>query len=298
MALATGPPSPDALGPDLPPATPAPATRPRALPRGLSLVLLGFLLVFIVWQGSTLHGEWSALQREMAAARSTAVIGYPGIQPAYSFAQRPRDWFRRDGDQTLLWAGWQHGVGHSWFRVGTGEVDRARISAPVGRDTHRAIDSPVVEFGGGTLWSRIPGDAVVAGGLLGGVETAYPLLVLHKVVVVNDLVGDRPFLVTFNPLALPHEQVKVYETVLAGRRITMGLTGYLHDRAPMLYDRGTESLWVARDGELRAISGRHKGASLKQVTRVTPVSWDRWRSEHPRSRLVVGADRSAARPDL
>ena len=96
--------------------------------------------------------------------------------------------------------------------------------------------------------------------------------------------------------------LNVLKTITAwrteGRRVTMGLTGYLHDSEPMLYDRGTESLWVTKPDGLRAISGPHKGAVLRRIGRPTPVSWAGWRSRHPRSRLVVGADRSHPKPSL
>jgi hypothetical protein len=256
------------------------------------------LLLFIGSQGRALWHEWSVLRTEMSRVRASAVIGYPGINPHYSYAQRPVNWFRNEGEDTLIWGGWKHGVGHQWFRVKQGEVDQALMSDPMGRDVIQAIDEPVVERGGGTIWDRIPDEAFVVGQRLGGVDTVYPLLILDKVIVVNDTVEEQPYLVTTNPLVPRPFQVAIYETVVDGHRVTMGLTGYFHDGKPLLYDRGTESLWVADPEALRAIAGAHRGRQLRSVARPVPIAWGRWRSEHPTSRLVVGANRAHPRPDL
>jgi hypothetical protein len=269
-----------------------------ALPRGLTVVAIAALLVLIGVQGRTLWNEWSNLQDERAGARSSAVIGYPGLQPRFSFAEKPREWLRRDGEHVLLWAGWNHGMGHTWFRVAPGDIDTDRMSLPMGRDVMRPIDHALVENGGGLIWGRVPDEALVASDRLGGVATAYPMLVLDKVAVINDLIGGTPFLVSYNPLARPEEQVTVYEPVVNGSRVTMGLSGYFHNSLPVLYDRGTESLWVHRDGTLQAVGGRHKGASLKQVARPKPVSFGRWKSQNPDGRLVIGADRAQPLPEL
>jgi len=118
------------------------------------------------------------------------------------------------------------------------------------------------------------------------------------VFVVNDTIGNQPYLVTSNPIAPREDQVTVYETVVEGHRVTMGVAGYFYDRKPLLYDRGTESLWVSQAGAMRAISGKYKGQQLRPLARPVPVAWGRWRSEHPHSRLVVGANRLLPRPDL
>ena len=45
-----------------------------------------------------------------------------------------------------------------------------------------------------------------------------------------------------------------------GHRVTMAATGYFHDGKPLLYDRGTRSLWVEDKDSLTAIAGKHKRA--------------------------------------
>jgi len=269
----------------------------RVLARVTVLAALAALAVFIATQGRSLLGEWRKLRGEESRARAGVAIGYPGISPRWSMARRPDDWVREEGESTLFWGGWQHGVGHRWFRVARGEVDRARISEPIGRDVIRAIDLPIVERPGGPIWQRIPDEAAVVGDRLAGVDTAYPELVLQKVIAVNDTIADRPFLI-----AAHHTEAGtrtfVFDPVIDGRRLVMGVSGYHLDGLPILFDRDTESLWVADGKALRAISGVLKGRSLRQVSRPVVSSWSRWRTQHPESRLVVGADRSTVSKKL
>jgi Protein of unknown function (DUF3179) len=283
--------------PEPPPAAAGSSSRP-VLSRGLTLVAMVALLSFVGFEGATLLREFLILQSDLSRARAAAVVGYPGIHPEMSFAQRPRDWYHQEGNQLMLWGGWRRGVGHSWFKVGLGEIDRAHLSLPSGRDIQRPIDRPLVEVGGGNFWVRVPDEAVVAAGQVGGVETAYPIVILDKVAIVNDLIEDQPYLVTYNPTAGPAEQVGVYKSVVSGHRVTMGVSGLAQDGKPLLYDRGTESLWVLEPEAVRAVAGTHRGTVLKALSHPSTVSWSRWRSGHPQSRLVVGADRSAPRPEL
>jgi hypothetical protein len=267
------------------------------VPRGVILAAAVILLAFVGAQGRSLWREWQSLQGDLAVVRRSAVIGYKNIHPNPSYAVRPADWFHHEGDFTLLWSGWKHGNGHQWFRVGRGDVEQAHISLPLGRDVIQAIDYPLLETGGGTIWKRIPNDSQVVGIEIAGKKAAYPVLLLDKVRVVNDLIEDRPFLVTYDSLVPSEYSVRVFDPVFEGQRITMGVAGYYLDRKALLYDRGTESLWAENaDGELTAVAGRRKGVKLRQIARPTVVSWGDWRWQHPEGRLLVGADRSKVMP--
>jgi hypothetical protein len=280
------------------PPDPVPPVEKPLLPKSLTFVALAALLGYIAVQSQTLLGEWHALTIEREGIRKTSLVGYANISPNPSYARRPSDWFHHEKETTLLWSGWRHGVGHGWFRVKRGEVEQAHISVPFGRDVVRAIDYPIVEVNGGTIWSRIPDGDTVFGENLAGVVNVYPLNVLNKVEVINDQIGERPFLITFNPWAPGREAVSIYDPVLDGQRLTLGHAGYIHQGRPLLYDRGTESLWVADTDALIAIGGPLRGSRLPRLAQPSPVTWSQWRSQHPKSRLVVGADRSKAVPTL
>jgi hypothetical protein len=266
------------------------------LPRGVTIAALLVLSLWLVIQGHSLWREWQTLRHELENASRNTVVGYPNIHPRLSFATKPDNWFRAEGGVVLLWAGWDEGVGNHWFRLNHGELDHARISEPLGRDVIPAIDEPWVETSDGQIWRKIPAQAPVVGQTLEGLPCAYPLLVLRKVVAVNDMVNEHPYLVVYNPSQRPEKAVSIFDSQVSGRRLALGTTGYFVSGRPMLYDRSTESLWV-EDGEaFAAISGQQKGSRLALVSRPTPVAWSDWKSQNPRSRLVIGARDAAVKP--
>jgi hypothetical protein len=283
-----------------PPAVPVPeqvARRRKGLLTALwVLPVLGVLLGVIGAELRTLWREWGGLQAEQSWVRQTTVIGYPNISPRISYARPPADWFRQDGDFTYLWGGWDPGLGHRWFRIHRGDLEEASISLPMGRDIFQAIDTPLTEAAGGPIWERIPAEAHVVGLNVAGIATVYPLLVLDRVQVVNDLIGQQPILVTYNRSLPPGGCVKVYDAALDGQRVTMGTSGYYQDELPLFYDRESESFWKDQEGALRAIAGPRKGRVLRQLAEPVPVAWGDWRGQNPGSRLLVGADRSGPGP--
>lgn len=276
-----------------PPASaPVPRTGSPAPARWAALIGALALAGFVGVQGKALRDEWRAMQRDFSRSRLGVVVGYQDINPKPNYAKKPADWMHdEEGGGTLLWAGWQQNQ-HTWFRVGRGDLEQQTLRHAFGSDVIRPIDEPIVEQRGGKRWGTIPDEAEVAGLSRGEVHAAYPIQLLAKVEVVNDRFADGPVLVHHNPFLPAREATSVYDAILDGTRITMGLSGYFIGRDPLLFDRATRSLWSNRDGALLCVAGSRKGASLRRVSTLSPVSWSSWRSGHPSGRLVVGADRS------
>ncbi len=260
--------------------------------------LIGFVSCLVLWEAHALWREYDFLRQEIADADRSAVVGYPGISAQLNYAQPPREWYRQEGKSILIWAKWVDGVGHRWYRTAAGDVDPAGLFVPHRQFIARAIDYPKVETEGGTIWRRMSGEVKVIGQVLAGHQCVYPVPVLLKVEVINDVVEDQPFLVTGNIMAPPDQAFSIFDASIEGRRVTMSSSGYFHapDRRPILYDRGTESLWIEHEDTLRAIAGKLKGKQLARVARPVPVAWHTWRLSNPRSRLVIGADRTRALP--
>jgi hypothetical protein len=78
--------------------------------------------------------------------------------------------------------------------------------------------------------------------------------------------------------------------------MTMAVTGYFQDAKPILYDRGTESLWLEKNDALVAIAGTHHERRLDRIAQLVPVTWENWLSRNTEGRLIVGADRSQGIP--
>ena len=276
--------------------TPASVRPSHSLPvKCLTIIGIVGLLGYVGAQDMTLFREWRALTIEQSQSSDAAIVGYSNVSPHPNYAEVPVNWFHHEGDQTLLWSGWKSGS-HQWFRIGKGDLDRSRISTPYGKDSVQAIDEPAVEVGGGIRWNRIPDESPVAGLELSGKHLAYPLKLLEKVEVVNDLVEGVPIIVTYSPFVPERELVAVYDATSMGQRINIGFSGYFLMQKPLFYDRGTESLWAGTSEGLTAVAGRCKGKNLKTIASPIPVSWSSWRSTHPDGRLVVGAVRDTKLP--
>ncbi len=283
------------LSPDVSPPDQRPRRRFTAR-HGVALPVVLVLITYLGFEASVLWREWEALRGEWREDARARVVGYPEVTPRFSFAIPPKDWYRDEGDQSRLWAGWSTVENqHQWFRFARGQLDPSRLSHAIGRDTVRPIDLPRVETGEGEIWSQIPEDDKVAATQIRGVSLAYPFAVLGKVLIVNDSVLGCPLLVVFSPFEKGDHCASVYSPVLDTDRLTMGHTGYLCDGEPLLYDRKSESLWMGTQKGLKAVAGPLCGKTLPRLTRMSTVEWGTWRTDHPDTRLVVGSNRAIAK---
>ncbi len=279
-------------------ASPDPSKSSRAAWPRVGLVA-GVVMLFglpLVSAGRILWSEIESLRREEQAAADSAVVGYLNISPSISRAQKPDPWFRVEGESILIWSGWKEHEGHGWFRAHLGDFERQAMGDPLGRDVTHAIDEPAIENGDGPIWRRIPARAQVIGLALDGCSCAYPMTVLGKVLIVNDTIEEHPYLVHLDPFDRS-ATVSIFDARVDGRRITLGSSGLTIRGKHVLYDRGTESLWVDDGRALAAFTGEYKGKRLPLVARPAAVSWSDWSATHPQARLIVGSlDRQRPTP--
>jgi hypothetical protein len=279
-----------------PEATRTTSPRKTAIVRGLTAAAIVVLSGFLIIQGRKVWLEWTMLQQQINGFQDHAFVGYPDIAPRISYAKSPPNWYQDDGKETLLWSRWEQDIGHIWFRLAPGDIDKARLLRSNLEVVSRPIDTPVVESDGGAVWRRIPPSAPVVSHTLGKLRCVYPVFVLSKVQVINDVVEDHPFLIMINAMAPADTAVSIFEGALNGRRVTMEPSGYFNDRRPLLFDRGTESLWIEDGAALKSLAGKYKGQELPLVAKPVPLTWVSSLAKTPRCRLVVGADRSRAKP--
>ena len=93
-----------------------------------------------------------------------------------------------------------------------------------------------------------------------GVSRAYPLSVLMWHEIVNDVIADKPVIITYCPLC---NSALVYERTIDGRVTTFGVSDVLRKSSLVMYDRDTESWWQQVTGE--AIVGERTGQKLKRL---------------------------------
>lgn len=257
----------------------------------VSCAVLGICVV--VNLGSRLWTELRALSLEWGSARDADPVGYIGVSGEHPDF-KPLACVREEADQVLLWAGnGVKGQAH-WFDVTGNDVPTLRqFQFAFGRDKVKTVDYPIYQRADGEIVRRIYPERAVIGLKYDGEARAYPLAVLKKVEVVNDVFGGRPIAVTHCPLI---GRTVVYDRSLDDKPISFGNSGYCYQKAFVLYDRGTDSLWYPHPEGLTAISGPLVGRVLPELDRPEEVRWGTWRRRNPDTLVLVGADRSHGIP--
>lgn len=130
------------------------------------------------------------------------------------------------------------------------------ISGGVGRDGIPPIDNPQFEsIEAASAWLQ-PQSPVIAF-QLDGIARAYPLAILIRHEIVNDVVEDTPVAVTFCPLC---NSALVFERRVDGETLRFGVSGLLRNSDLIMWDDLTQSWWQQFTGQ--AIVGEYTGTQL------------------------------------
>jgi hypothetical protein len=132
-------------------------------------------------------------------------------------------------------------------------------------------------------------EARVVGVVVNGIARAYPRSVLVWHEVVNDRIGDTAVVIVYSPLS---GAVAGYLASLAGQDVEFGVSGLLYNSGTLLFDRGTESLWLPVEGV--AISGPRQGQHLQAIAAVE-TSWADWQQRYSQGKVMT-ADTGHDRP--
>ena len=127
----------------------------------------------------------------------------------------------------------------------------------------------------------------VIGVTVNGDARAYPLHILTRHEIVNDVVGGVPVAVTYCPLC---NSGIVFDRRVKGRVLEFGTTGKLRNSDLVMYDRQSESWWQQFMGE--AIVGEMTGKTLAMLP-ARMESLARFRDRAPAGKVLVpsGANR-------
>jgi Protein of unknown function (DUF3179) len=118
---------------------------------------------------------------------------------------------------------------------------------------------------------------------LSGESRAYPIQILTRHEIVNDLVGGTPVTITYCPLC---NSALAFDRRVGERVLDFGTSGKLYRSALVMYDRQTESLWTHFDG--LAVQGPLTGTRL-EVIPVQILSFGEWRRTFPQG-MVLSRD--------
>lgn len=130
--------------------------------------------------------------------------------------------------------------------------------------------------------SRLRPRDMIVGLETGGVEKAYPLALLQKVRVVNDVVGGTPVVIVHQPSS---DTTTAFVAKVDGKDLQFQASG---KQANKLIDLETHSTWTAYGN---CVAGQFKGERLKRLI-LEPEFWFAWSEFHPKALLY----RSGSKP--
>lgn len=129
----------------------------------------------------------------------------------------------------------------------------------------------------------------VVGVVLGGVARAYPRSVLVWHEVVNDRIGEQPFVLVYSPLS---GTVAGFDARSVAGADSFGVSGLVYNSGTVLFDRTSQSLWLPMEG--LAIAGPRKGQRLTAIDAME-TSWADWLTRYPKTEVLT-ADTGHDRP--
>ena len=154
------------------------------------------------------------------------------------------------------------------------------VSGGVPRDGIPPIDSPRFESAAQVM-DLSPLSPVIALEIDGDAR-AYPLEVLTRHEIVNDVVGDVPVAVTFCPLC---NSAIVFRRQVDGRVLRFGVSGNLRHSDLIMWDDYSESWWQQLTGE--AIVGEYRGWQLELASSQV-IGFDLFRQRYPQGKVLRG----------
>jgi len=154
------------------------------------------------------------------------------------------------------------------------------VSGGVPRDGIPPIDNP--RFQPVASVRRLSANSPVVAVNVAGDARAYPLEVLTRHEIVNDVIGEVPVAVTFCPLC---NSALVYDRRVDGETLRFGVTGNLLHSDLIMWDDATESWWQQLTGY--AIAGEYSGRRLKFVASQL-ISFGVFRERYPQGKVLLG----------
>ena len=147
------------------------------------------------------------------------------------------------------------------------------------------IDNPTfdsIEIAQGWLQDQSP----VIAFELNGDARAYPLAILTRHEIVNDVVGDVPVAVTFCPLC---NSAVVFDRRVDGETLRFGVSGNLRNSDLIMWDNKTESWWQQFTGE--GIVGAYTGRQLELLPSLV-VGFSEFVKQYPDGQVLSPGQRT------
>ena len=123
-----------------------------------------------------------------------------------------------------------------------------------------------------------------------GTARAYPLEILTRHEIVNDVIGETPIAVTFCPLC---NSAVVYDRRVDGVTHRFGVSGFLRNSDLIMWDDITKSWWQQFTGE--GLVGAYTGRLLDIIPSQV-VGYSAFAEQYPDGEVLVGSAAQPGRP--
>jgi len=148
------------------------------------------------------------------------------------------------------------------------------ISGGVPRDGIPPIDNPQFDdIATADQWLQSASPVIALE--IDGIARAYPLAILTRHEIANDVINDVPIAVTFCPLC---NSAIVFDRRVAGETLRFGVSGLLRNSDLIMWDDATQTLWQQLTGE--GIVGAHTG-TLLDIAPSQLVGYGAFKAQYP-----------------
>ena len=181
------------------------------------------------------------------------------LLPAQSLAQLSCDNPPAPFDNESTLANWQRVWNLTDVCMSADGIFQEIISGGVGRDGIPPIDNPLFDdFATADLWLQDASPVISVE--IDGVARAYPLAILTRHEIANDVLAETPIAVTFCPLC---NSAVVFDRRIGEDTLRLGVSGFLRNSDLIMWDDLTQSLWQQLTGQ--GIVGAYTGTLLDIV---------------------------------
>lgn len=148
------------------------------------------------------------------------------------------------------------------------------MSGGVGRDGIPPIDNPHFDdLATADQWLQASSPVIALE--IDGIARAYPLAILTRHEIANDVIGETPVAVTFCPLC---NSAIVFDRRVGGDTLRFGVSGLLRNSDLIMWDDLTQSLWQQLTGE--GIVGSYTG-TLLDIVPSQLVGYGAFKAQYP-----------------
>jgi len=163
-------------------------------------------------------------------------------------------------------------------RVERGDLEEG---CDTGKDCIPSIDAPVIAKASEVDWLSL--NDLVIGLVIRGEARAYPVSIMTTYELVNDVIQDRPVLITYCSLCGSYY---AFDPVVDGVHTQFGASGHLQHSCMIMYDRYEGSLWQQMTGDAVVGEAARRDETLRRIS-LTVTTWARWRSNYPDTGVML-----------